>query len=184
MNQIQKRQLFFHPAGPEHAEILFRWRNQKDSLRFNPLMPLDVEGLEKFLRDRCGTLDELSQHISFRYMVDWDGRFIGSVSVSEINLRFGNAEIGYQVNEEFASQGLGTQMVGEWVDKLFAETELRKISAIIAKENVGSRRLVEKLGFVQEGILRDHFLIQDKWHDEVIYSVMKKEWPGFSEFNL
>ncbi|OAH11313.1 GNAT family N-acetyltransferase [Streptomyces jeddahensis] len=58
----------------------------------------------------------------------------------------------------------------------FGELGLHRISAAIGPENHASIRVVEKLGFTREGILRDHVFTNSEWRNSVLYSLLKHEW--------
>jgi len=62
------------------------------------------------------------------------------------------------------------------VDKVFAETTLRKLIAMVHDQNQASCRVLEKLGFQEEGLLREHYVISGEARDEVLYGLLRREW--------
>jgi RimJ/RimL family protein N-acetyltransferase len=106
----------------------------------------------------------------------YDGKIIGSASLSGINEMMQVAEIGYMVDEAFHGRGLGTIIGKTLVAKVFAETKLRKLLAYVHDKNLPSRRLLERIGFKKEGFLREHYLINGKPENEILYGLLRSEW--------
>jgi GNAT acetyltransferase-like protein len=58
---------------------------------------------------------------------------------------------------------------------LFAHTQVNRIEATTEITNVAEQRALEKAGFTREGVLRGTTFRQGRWHDQVIYSVLRDE---------
>ena len=78
--------------------------------------------------------------------------------------------------EQGRNQGHGFDMAKALISKLFSQTDLRKLIALISDNNIPSYKIVEKLGFQKEGLLRSHFLIEGEEVDERIYGLLKKDF--------
>jgi ribosomal-protein-alanine N-acetyltransferase len=88
----------------------------------------------------------------------------------------GYGEIGYGIAEAHHGRGVGTAAVSLLIAKIFRETPLRKLIALVHVENHASRRVLAKLAFRQEGLLVEHYVIQNHPVDEVFYGLLKREW--------
>ncbi len=53
---------------------------------------------------------------------------------------------------------------------------LHSVEAQIEPNNTGSRRVLEKLGFVQEGYFRENFFVNDAFTDTAVFSLLKADW--------
>lgn len=69
-----------------------------------------------------------------------------------------------------------TEALQPVIDYLFREKGVVRVGAVIIPENAGSSRVVEKLGFTREGLLRDYIMQNQQSHDVYSYSMLKKEW--------
>jgi RimJ/RimL family protein N-acetyltransferase len=49
---------------------------------------------------------------------------------------------------------------------------------LISHHNKRSQKLIRRLGFKREGVLRDHYFIEGRFLDDVIFSLLKEEWEG------
>ena len=159
------------------ASTFLAWRQEPTARRFNPLDDLTLGDLAHRLASETNELGD-QQKTAFRWVVGENGKDVGSVALTNVAWRMGFGEIGYMITESCHGRGLGTNSVRLLVDKVFAETKLVRLVAIISAENVASCRLVERLGFKREGTLREHFLIQGRRVDENYYGLLRREWTG------
>jgi len=103
------------------------------------------------------------------------GKFIGHVNVLSFDRDFRSAELAYILDPEYWGRGLGTEAVGRVLDFLVRDMKLHKIRAGVFKGNVASRRVLEKVGFEQEGHLRDNLVIDGQYEDEYIMAFISKD---------
>jgi ribosomal-protein-alanine N-acetyltransferase len=108
-------------------------------------------------------------------MVRSDDVLVGTVSASP-NAQMGTAELGYQLDQAHHGRGLGTRSVALLVECCFTHPALRRLHATVAVDNHPSRHLLARLGFVHEGTLRAHFLIDGVPTDECVYGLLREEW--------
>ncbi len=162
-------------CDPKYAALWQTWRHEPSSLRHNPLSQVDTPGLAIRLA-ACVSEFGSTPASEYRWFVQHAAQIVGTVSINSCNYRMEHAEIGYQIGQRFAGQGLGTQAVAQLLERGFREGPFRRLQAMIHVENVASRRLVERLGFRQEGRLRQHYRIGEKWVDEALYALLRDEW--------
>jgi ribosomal-protein-serine acetyltransferase len=83
-----------------------------------------------------------------------------------------NAIIGYWLAEEYEGRGLITRAVRALIDHAFGEWQLHRVEIRAAAENVRSRAVPERLGFTQEGVLREAELVGGEYQDLVVYGLV------------
>lgn len=90
------------------------------------------------------------------------------------------AMLGYDLAHEYWGQGIGSEAVREIIRFGFERMELNRIEAETIEDNQESTRLLEKLGFVREGIRRGYSLEEDgKYHGSAMYGLLRSEYrPG------
>jgi RimJ/RimL family protein N-acetyltransferase len=86
-----------------------------------------------------------------------------------------NWAIGIGLAPEFRGRGYGSAAQRLLVRYLFAHTQANRIEATTEITNVAEQRALEKAGFTREGVLRGTTFRQGRWHDQVIYSVLRDE---------
>lgn len=164
------------PAGAEHAPLWQEWRGQAAARRYMPLAPASVEQLAARLSACAGTLSDRSKS-EYRWMVEADGEVVGTVAATNTSWGSGYAEIAFMLSEAVHGRGVGTRAVALLLRTLFEETELYRVFATISADNVASQRLVERLGFRLEGVLRQHYVIGGRRVDQMIFGLLRPEVP-------
>jgi len=164
------------PYEQSFLQAFIDWRNQPLSIRHNPLMKMSDEEIAKMLHDEGADLSDLKKHESFRWFISVDGQVVGTVSLKNISHSMSYGEIGYGTSESHQGKGITTAAVEVLIEKIFTESTLRRLLAYVHEENHASRRVLEKLGFQEEGILREHYLINGTPVNEVLYGLLKREW--------
>lgn len=137
---------------------------------------MSKDEIAAMLESEGSSLADLTKYASYRWFVGVGGEVVGSVSLKNISHSMGYAEIGYGIAEEHHGKGIGTAAARLLVSRIFQETWLRKLIALVHDKNHASRRVLEKLGFRQEGLLREHYLIRSRPVDEILYGLLKQDW--------
>lgn len=171
----------FAPSDPALAEWWFQDRQEAETLRFNPLAPSTVESLKERLSKASSDLGLFDTSDSYFWFVKEDDRIVGHVTMQNINRMMLTAEIGYGISSSFRGRGLATLAVHKLAKEAFSRTSLRKLIAFVHEGNVPSRKALEKVGFRQEGVLREHYLVNGVPTDEVIYGLLRSDLIKISE---
>ena len=168
-------QLTLHLANPSHAALWQQWRSEVTAQRYNPFAPHDESELAQRLKD-CGSSlsDQSATH--FRWFVQVGDQWVGHVAVTNISWSMGYGSIGYQIGESYAGRGYGTYAVGEMISRIFKESTLTRLQAYIHADNTPSHKLVLRLGFQHEGVLRQHVILNGIHRDQWIYGLLRQEW--------
>ncbi|MGQ4584449.1 GNAT family N-acetyltransferase [Lysobacter sp. F60174L2] len=105
-------------------------------------------------------------------------RLIGSTTLFTINREQGRAEIGYALRASHWGQGYAQEALRMVLGHAFGTLGLRRIEADIDPRNAGSCRLVERMGFIREGLLRDRWCVAGETSDSAIYGLLADEWEA------
>ncbi len=89
----------------------------------------------------------------------------------------GCLEIGALLFPEHRGQGLGTAAQGLLVEYLFATTLANRLQAVTDVENLAEQRVLERIGFRREGVLRGLAFISGRWRDGVLYARLRGDRP-------
>jgi len=101
---------------------------------------------------------------------------VGIIDLHQISKTNRRAYIGYWLSQHAMGNGIMTQAVKAMLDYSFEKFGLNRIVIDVAEENEKSRSIPERLGFVQEGILRNDMILDGKIYNRVIYSMLVEEW--------
>lgn len=103
-------------------------------------------------------------------------RLIGATTLLAINREQGRAEIGYALRSDHWHRGLAQEALRLVLAHAFDTLQLRRIEADIDPRNTGSCKLVERLGFVREGLLRARWQVAGETCDSAIYGLLADDW--------
>src|ERR1700727_1237486 len=122
---------------------------------------------------------EARQGLTLRWVVTYDGQFAGQLTVGGITWGSSrSAQVGYWIDEAFAGQGVTPTVLAMAMDRGFSPVALRRVEATIRPENQASRRVVEKLGFREEGLRRRSLHIDGAWRDHLCYALTVEDVHG------
>ena len=111
----------------------------------------------------------------FRVLIEKDGEPMGTIGMYLYTEEHKRAEMGYDLMKEHWGKGYITEAVGAMVSYGFNELGLERIEATVDSENGASARVLEKNGFKHEGTLRRRFYHDGKWHDEMVFGLLKSD---------
>lgn len=94
---------------------------------------------------------------------------IGTAMIFNFDQEANQAEIGYVFHRDHWGKGFGTECVALMSDFAFESLNLHKLHASVVDANIGSARILEKNGYLIEGNLRDHFLIDEKYYNALLF---------------
>lgn len=178
--------VFIRALAHEDAEDLlsYRIRNQEFLQPFEPIRPQSeislasqIEVIETAIRD----FDEGTAY-SFGIFLRETEKLIGRVNLSNVVHRaWQNCTIGYSMDQLHNGKGYMTQAVALAISFAFEHAGLHRVQAAVMPWNIGSNRVVQKVGFRLEGLSLRYLQINGKWEDHNIYAITAEEWTGKSQ---
>ncbi|WP_033543040.1 GNAT family N-acetyltransferase [Planococcus sp. CAU13] len=105
-----------------------------------------------------------------------EDRVIGSCGFLNLTQKHHRAEIGFELSREHWGKGIAAEALQAVIYHGFSSLNLNRIEALIEPANSPSQKLVEKTGFLREGLLRDYEYTQGKFDDLYMYSMLKREF--------
>jgi len=172
---ISTERLILREATAEDAEDMLRYLSDKRVMQHT--------GMDPF-----GSTDDVLEEIAwYRSIVEegtgirWGitlkdtGKMIGSCGFLNREARHFRAEIGYELSHDYWGRGMAGEALRAVVQYGFSQLRLERIEALIEPENGPSIRLVERNGFLREGLLRHYEYTQGKFDDLYMYSLLKSD---------
>jgi ribosomal-protein-serine acetyltransferase len=139
----------------------------------------------RFIRDSNAAWSEGRAFDFAVRSADGPADHLGNVSVWHTSRREQAGEIGYWVRSTETNNGIGTESTCRVLQTAFEELGLHRVTLRIAAGNAASERIAEKLGFVQEGLLRKEVLVAGEWLDHSLWGILDEEYrsmkDGFAE---
>jgi ribosomal-protein-serine acetyltransferase len=132
------------------------------------------EDVLKFIR---ATRKQLADNNGFQAAIVDGANIVGVIGFHAIDWRHGSTAIGYWLAEDRQGRGTMTEAVRALVGHAFDVWKLNRVEVRAAVGNVRSRAIPERLGFKEEGVLREAERIGERYEDSVVYSMLAKDWP-------
>ena len=170
--EIQTRRMILRSAREEDAEAMHALWHSEFVGKYNVLTPMSMEKMRRKL-----IKDAESENVHL--VLKETGAVIGMIGVEEDSLRYDadSVMIDYFLGEAYARKGYMTEALRAVIPHIFADENIRVITARVFADNYASRALVEKLGFTHEGTLRHAVRSPDGIvHDDRLYSLLREEW--------
>lgn len=123
-----------------------------------------------------GGLKQFAAGDGFHAGIWYQGNIAGVIGFHYFNRQNLSTSIGYWLGQKYQGKGLMTKAVSAMVDYALNVEGLNRVEIRCATENHKSRAIPERLGFTQEGCLRDNECLYGRFVDHIVYSILKKEW--------
>jgi ribosomal-protein-serine acetyltransferase len=122
----------------------------------------------------CEMLSALGKEVSFVILLNEE--LVGRIGLHHLDQANRKASIGYWLTKNAEGNGIILKSCRKLIPYGFEKLHLQRIEITAAVENSRSQAIPEKLHFKKEGILRSAELINNRYHDLVVYSILKDEW--------
>jgi len=163
------------PVQESHREILRTLSFDEKVSLYAPALKLQFDSwFNKALHSYPA-----SRQLSFIVRTLSDQKIVGSTRFYEIHTEHNRLSIGYTW---YIPAVWGSVVNSECKLLLlryaFQELQVNRIEFFIDSRNERSRAAIKKLGATEEGLLRQHIILDDGYlRDTVVYSILRNEWP-------
>jgi ribosomal-protein-serine acetyltransferase len=149
-----------------NREYLSEW------LPWPPMQTLEITR-EFIVRSRT----QSPENQGFQAAIIDHGRIVGGIGFHRLDWQNRSTSIGYWLAESAQHQGLVTSAVSALIDHAFDVWKLNRVEIHAGVGNLRSRAIPERLGFTEEGVLREAEVVGDRYVDHVVYGMLARDWP-------
>jgi ribosomal-protein-alanine N-acetyltransferase len=154
-------------AEKEDLQVFTDWMNDLEFLgEYDPVIQQSKAEIEK-------RLDSNQQEDREFIIEKKDGTKVGFITHFTVGKQL---EIGFALTPTERKKGYCTEAVNIMVDYLFLTKNHVRIQAATNVENISCQRVLEKVGFQNEGRLRKSYFVRGDWKDLFMYSILREEW--------
>lgn len=159
----------------DDLEFLHKWKSQVDIsyVTSKAIQWISLEERQRRFREKIPSVFAIRRTI--------DSRFIGEISLYDLNPKNRSVGVGYFTGADYRQQGYTKEGLWLLLNYLFEVVELNKVMADTGAFNQASIALLESLGFRQDGCLRQHQLLDGGLYDQLLFSLLVGEWREFAE---
>lgn len=170
-----------HLLDYQHAETLFQlvkanrlhlreWLPWVDNMR-------TVEDFRKYINN---SKQRYAAHSEIGYVILANNDMVGRIGLYNIDVFNKSASIGYWLSKEWEGKGIITRSCKAVIDEGFKRLKLNRIEIRAALQNYKSQAIPQRLGFKQEGIIRQGEFVNNQFVDLYVYSMLSEEWESKS----
>jgi ribosomal-protein-alanine N-acetyltransferase len=170
---LETKRLLLRRVVNTDLNEMFELRSDTDIMKYIP-RPI-LKNLEE-AKEHIASIDakiESSEGINWGITLKVDDTLIGVAGTYRIDTENYRAEIGYMIHPSNSGQGLVSEIVKKLINYGFNTMNLHSIEAVIAPENIASAKVLEKNGFVQEGLFKENQYFEGRFLDSVVYSLLR-----------
>ncbi|MGF7050707.1 ribosomal-protein-alanine N-acetyltransferase [Paenibacillus sp. DS2015] len=136
------------------------------------------------IEDSTLYLKNLEQKYQLRQAFHWgivdkdSNKIIGRIAFVNVDVDNDKTEIGYVVSREYWNKGIVFEAARELIKFGFEELGLNRIEARCNEDNVGSERIMQKIGMEFEGLLREQLKMKGEYKTQKFYSIIRSDFVG------
>lgn len=137
-------------------------------------LPPTISGAKKFVEENV-EFSSTNGRIMFT-IENRSGETVGGINLNSIDERNGTFSIGIVIDHPYRGKGYGTRAVHMLLKYAFFERRLNKFNDYVLDGNEASAAMLRKVGCVQEGVRRQIYYINGRYHDCMLFGVTKDEY--------
>ncbi|WP_018755078.1 GNAT family N-acetyltransferase [Paenibacillus terrigena] len=175
--RLETERLILRKMRRSDARDLFAYASNAEMTRYT------MWNTHRTLRDSELFLDAIEQRYREGQVTNWgieykpNGKFIGTCGFVNWAPEHQRAEIGYALSEEYWNQGIMSEAARAVLQFGFQKMDLNRLEARCNLENMGSERVMQKIGMIYEGVIREQLFIQGRFESVKLYSILRNEVP-------
>jgi RimJ/RimL family protein N-acetyltransferase len=178
MIRLETPRLFLRPLESQDIAAFSAYRSDPEIARYQGWgTPFTVEQAEEFIEQmKAITPGEIGQWLQLGMELKSDGTLIGDVAFQIIKDSHRQAEIGMTLSAPFHKNGYGVEAVTALVNYLFIDLNVHRVIANCDPENHPAHRLLERVGFRNEGCFMESLWYKGGWASETWFGLLEREW--------
>jgi [ribosomal protein S5]-alanine N-acetyltransferase len=158
----------------QFVQDAFEFYNDEETMRYaGPEVHKTISETEEFIKNHLE--NKVSNLLLWGVIYKNNGKMIGDISLAP-DYKHKYASLGSILNKNYLQMGIMYEATKPVFNYAFNELNLNRIEAQICTHHIASVKYVEKLGLVNEGILRQNFMIKGVLYDSYMYALLKQDF--------
>ncbi|MBK8872410.1 MAG: GNAT family N-acetyltransferase [Bacteroidetes bacterium] len=179
MNNVKFKteRLNLRPISEQDIENIHKLHSLAETDKFNTLgIPKDITEtriiVEKWISENNL---ENNKNYTFAIELNEDNEFIGLIGINLGKEKYKNAEVWFKFDYTFWNKGFATESLKRIISFGFETLKLHRIEAGCAIENIGSIKVLEKVGMLREAHTRKLLPLKSGWSDNYGYAILSTD---------
>ena len=177
---LKGKSVLLRPVKKSDISYFLKWFNDPEVIQYLTLyLPMTEMSEEKYIEELGTTRAKSDAPFVIEAIEGASTKPIGNCGLHEINSKDHNATFGIVIGEkDYWSKNYGTEATRLVINYGFQQLNLHRISSTAFAFNERSIRLHKKVGFREEGRLRQAMFKNGQYHDLVQFGILREEWRG------
>jgi [ribosomal protein S5]-alanine N-acetyltransferase len=173
--QLETSRLLMRKVTFKDLEDMYVYTSSEEVTKYVPFPThKNIEDTRKFI-DYILEQYQINKKLLWGIQLKEPKKFIGTIEFFTFEPAHNKAEIAYILSEDYWGNGIMSEAANEVIKFGFQTLNLTRIQARTFKDNIGSQKVLEKVGMTFEGTLRKSMFLKGKYQDINIYSILKEE---------
>ncbi|MFJ8236328.1 GNAT family N-acetyltransferase [Ureibacillus sp. NPDC094379] len=173
---LETERLVLRRITEADAGNVFTYLSDEEVMNYYGLAPFQKIDDALAEIDWYDTILEEKTGIRWGITIKGQDKVIGSCGFHRMVSQHHRSEIGFELSKAYWGQGIASEAVRTILSYGFEHLHLNRIEALIEPANLSSQKLVIKLGFVREGLLRSYEYTSGKFDDLFMYSLLERDF--------
>jgi [ribosomal protein S5]-alanine N-acetyltransferase len=173
---LHTARLRLRPFSPADADAIYALQSNPRVLRYWDAPPWKERARADRFIAACKQMEQEGTGVRLAIERRSDGVFTGWCCLMKWNPDYRSASMGYCLDDAAWGQGIATEAAGALLQWAFNTLDLNRVQAETDTRNTASSRVLEKLGFVREGTLREDCIVEGDVSDTWVYGLLRREW--------
>lgn len=174
---LKTERLYLKPISEHDIENVYKLQCLEETAKYN------TSGIPDNINETINLVEqwilennkERTKKLTFAVELIDGNKFIGLVGINLGKEHYKNAEVWFQYDYNFWNKGYATESLRRIINFGFEDLNLHRIEAGCAVENIGSIKVLEKVGMLKEAHTRKLLPLKSGWSDNYGYAILSTD---------
>lgn len=175
----ESRHFRLKPITVQHLQYISGWYQNIDELALiesHLPLPVNPESLETLWQQ---DLQQKAPRTSYLYCIcNAAGEPVGFTGLQDLNLIYGSGVVFVFIEKNYRRIGLALRATALLLDLAFEQLRMHRVTTYVHSDNLPSVDMIRRIGFVDEGCLRESCFFDGKYHDVNLVGLLAREWQA------
>lgn len=155
----------------------------EEVVRYTPLEPF--QSIQDVIREWNWHHSIFAEQSGLRWVIEdtSSAKVIGTCGYLQYEKAHRRIELGYDLSPQYWRRGVMTEVAQCVLSFGFRELGVNRVEAKIEPENIASERLLLRLGFQKEGMMRQQEFEKGRYVDISVFSLLRSEYEAYRNAN-
>ncbi|RAS84791.1 GNAT family N-acetyltransferase [Priestia endophytica] len=181
---IETNRLLLREIVKDDANDILKYLSDEEVMKYYGLAPFKT--INEALNEILWYQSILNEQTGIRWGITLKGKdkVIGSCGFLNRVPEHYRTEIGYELSRDYWGHGIASEALEAVIRYGFKYLKFQRVEALVELPNIPSQKLIEKHGFIREGLLRNYEFTCGKFDDLYMYSLLKQDFNKLQESKL